>query len=185
MNIAGSLGTAWDGPHPDNLTPETFDEIVKTAQRIIDEVKPERTYFVLEPMPWVFPTDTDDYIQLMKAIDRRQFAVHIDICNWMNGVKALYSNTAIIRDCFERLRPYIKCVHAKDSVITDELTTHIAEAIPGDGIIDYDELLRQCALTGDIPVLSEHLRTEEEYDRATGFISGRAAELGLAFETAR
>lgn len=185
VNIAGSLSPRWDGPHPDNLTRETFDAIVHTAQRIIDTAAPERTYFVLEPMPWVYPYDVKTYLQLIEAIGRERFAVHIDICNWMNGVLPLYSNSSIIRETFETLAPYIKCVHAKDSVISGELTTHVSEAIPGRGLIDYGELLRQCNALGDVPVLAEHLSTEAEYDEATGFIHARAKELGLAFVSAR
>src|SRR5512144_1860060 len=30
VNIAGSCGPRWDGPHPDNLTPATFERIVET-----------------------------------------------------------------------------------------------------------------------------------------------------------
>ena len=51
VNIAGSCGAKWDGPHPTDLTPETFDLIVDTTRAIIDAVHPVRTYYTLEPMP--------------------------------------------------------------------------------------------------------------------------------------
>ncbi len=44
VNIAGSRGTQWDGPHPDNFTTETFDMIVETVRDIIDSVEPKRTF---------------------------------------------------------------------------------------------------------------------------------------------
>ena len=48
VNISGSFGDVCDGPHPDNLTEETFDRIVETTREIIDAVRPTRTYYALE-----------------------------------------------------------------------------------------------------------------------------------------
>ena len=36
VNIAGSCGQVWDGPHPDNLTRSTFERIVVIVRQIID-----------------------------------------------------------------------------------------------------------------------------------------------------
>ncbi|NLG25306.1 MAG: TIM barrel protein, partial [Clostridiales bacterium] len=40
VNISGSLSDQWDGPHPGNLTDETFRRVVETTRRIIDAVNP-------------------------------------------------------------------------------------------------------------------------------------------------
>ena len=40
VNIAGSRGPKWDGPHPDDLTEDTFALLVETVRAIIDAVKP-------------------------------------------------------------------------------------------------------------------------------------------------
>ncbi|MEJ2495300.1 MAG: TIM barrel protein, partial [Ignavibacteriaceae bacterium] len=62
VNIAGSRNPdKWDGPHEDNLTNDTFDLIVETTQKIIDAVKPRRTYFSLETMPYIFPNSIESY----------------------------------------------------------------------------------------------------------------------------
>lgn len=55
VNIAGSKGAMWDGPHPDNLTEDMFTLVVDTVRSIIDSVKPKRTFYTLESMPWIFP----------------------------------------------------------------------------------------------------------------------------------
>jgi sugar phosphate isomerase/epimerase len=70
VNIAGSCGSKWDGPHPDNLTQETFDLIVDTVRIIIDAVKPKKTFYTLETMPWMYPDSTESYLRLLNAIDR-------------------------------------------------------------------------------------------------------------------
>jgi hypothetical protein len=60
----------WDGPHPDNLTQDTFDLVVRTVREIIDPVMPRRTFSTLETMPWIFPSSADEYAGLLRAIDR-------------------------------------------------------------------------------------------------------------------
>ena len=58
--------TAWDGPHPDNLSRETFALIVDTVREIIDAVEPRRTFYTLEPMPWSLPDSPDSYLELLR-----------------------------------------------------------------------------------------------------------------------
>lgn len=71
VNIAGSHSEKiWCGPHPANLTPDTFDAVVQVTREIIDAVKPRRTFYTLEAMPWIFPDTPDSYLELMRAIDR-------------------------------------------------------------------------------------------------------------------
>jgi len=54
--------------------------------------------------------------------------------------------------------------------------------IPGRGMFDHEALLRCCdALDTDLPVLAEHLETQEEYLQATGFFKAKAKELKLQF----
>ena len=64
VNLAGSRGETWDGPHPDNLSPATFALVVDTVREIIDAVQPRRTFYTLEPMPWSFPDSPDSYLEL-------------------------------------------------------------------------------------------------------------------------
>jgi hypothetical protein len=55
VNISGSRGALWDGPHPHNYSTETFEMIVETTRSILDAVRPTRTFYTLEPMPWMLP----------------------------------------------------------------------------------------------------------------------------------
>ena len=104
VNISGSRNEKhWAGPHPANLTADTFDLILETVRKIIDAVKPERTFYTLEAMPWTYPDSADSYLRLIKAIDRKQFAVHLDPVNLVVSPQVLYSNGEMIRDAFRRL----------------------------------------------------------------------------------
>lgn len=114
VNISGSKNQKhWAGPHKDNLTSDTFDLVVEVTRKIIDEVKPTRSFFALEAMPWSFPDSTDTYLELHKAIDRKHFGVHLDPVNMIRSPREYYSNGKLIRDMFKRLGPYIKSCHAK------------------------------------------------------------------------
>ena len=181
VNLAGTLADTWDGPHPDNLSRESFALIVDTVREIIDAVEPQRTFYTLEPMPWTLPDSADSYLELMAAIDRPRFAVHFDPTNLINNPAKFYDNAGLLRECFAKLGPHIRCCHAKDITLANELTVHLAEAIPGEGALDYRVLLTEMdRLDPDTPILVEHLSSEREYAAATAHIRSVAEELGVA-----
>jgi len=180
VNIAGSLSTVWDGPHPGNLTDETFERIVIEVREIIDAVKPVRAYYTLEPMPFLYPDSPDSYLDLIRAVDRERFAAHLDPVNMISSPQRFYKNAAFVRECFEKLGPWIKSVHAKDIVLGERLTTHLDEVRPGKGFMDYHTLLRAMnQLNPDTPLMLEHLQLEEEYIQSAEYIRSAAAQIGV------
>ena len=181
VNIAGSRGTHWDGPHPLNLTDETFDLIVETVQCIIDAVRPTRTCYALETMPWSFPDSPESYVRLIQAIDRPQFGVHLDPVNLVSSPQRFFANASLIRACFKQLGASIKSCHAKDIALSRRLTVHLDEVRPGLGGLDYRTFLTELArLDPDTPLMLEHLSAEDEYVAATAYIRGIAVEVGIA-----
>ncbi len=181
VNIAGSCGEQWDGPHPDNLTKATFDRIVETTRQIIDAVKPTRTFYSLETMPWMYPDSADSYLDLIKAVDRKQFAVHLDPVNIICSPQRYYGCTALLEECFANLGPYIKSCHAKDIALSGKLTVHMDEVGPGLGGLDYKTFLREVSrLEPSTPLMIEHLKTQEEYEAAATHIRSVAEDIGVA-----
>jgi sugar phosphate isomerase/epimerase len=171
VNIAGSRGDKWDGPHEDNMTEDTFALIVDTVREIIDAVNPKRTFYTLETMPWIFPYDADSYLRLIQAINRPQFAVHFDPVNMIASVERYFRNADFLRECFAKLGPYIKSCHAKDIILRDTLTVHLDEAIPGTGKLDYHVYIAQLhTLHPDTPLILEHLASADEYKQAADYI---------------
>ncbi len=180
VNVAGSRGERWAGPHPANLTSETFDLIVESVRQIIDGVKPTRTFYTLEAMPWVYPDSPESYLYLIRAIHRDRFAVHLDPVNMVNSPQRFFNNGALIRECFETLGTYIKSCHAKDIVLADKLTVHLDEVRPGLGGLDYRAFLQELdKLEPNTPLMMEHLPSAEEYALAAGYIRSVALELGI------
>lgn len=167
VNIAGSAGAKWDGPDPDDLTDAMFDRVVASVQSIIDAVRPVHACYTIEPMPWMFPDSPDSYLDLVKAVDRAAFGVHIDIANWINSPRRSFFHREFTRECFQKLGPHIRSIHVKDSILHDGLTTHIDEMRPGLGSYDFTVLFEEVhALNPDLPLLLEHLPNAEEYELA-------------------
>lgn len=181
VNIAGSCGPKWDGPDARDLTPETFDRIVSCVREIIDAVRPARTFYTLETMPWMYPDSADSYLRLVKAIDRKALGVHFDAVNLVNCPQRYFDNARLIREFCEKLGPHIRSCHAKDIVLGQTLTTHLDECRPGAGALDYRVLLREVSrCNADMPLMIEHLKTEEEYRLAAAHIRSVAKEVEVA-----
>jgi sugar phosphate isomerase/epimerase len=183
VNISGSRGSQWDGPHPDNLTEATFDMIVETVRTIIDEVKPTRTFYTLETMPWMYPDSADSCLRLIKAIDRKSFAAHFDPVNLICSPQRYYGNAELIKECFAKFGQYIKSCHAKDTIMSGRLTTHIDETRPGLGNLDYHTYLQEInKLDPDTTIMVEHLPNAEEYKLASDYIRSVAKEAGITIK---
>lgn len=171
VNIAGSRGSKWDGPSREDLTEETFDVIVRTVREIIDAVKPTRTFYTLETMPWMYPNSPESYARLIDAIDRPGFAVHFDAVNLINDPQKYFENAALIERFVQVLGPKIRSCHAKDIRLEDRLTVHLDEIRPGLGGVDYAAFLRAVdSLGADTPLMLEHLPSEDEYCAAAAYV---------------
>jgi sugar phosphate isomerase/epimerase len=180
VNISGSRSLPWNKAHPDNFSSDTFDRIVETVRGILDTVQPTRTFFTLEAMPSMYPNTPDSYLKLLKAIDRPQFAVHLDPVNWITSFDLYFNTAAFLEDCFTKLGPYIKSCHAKDIALKDGFPIHLQEVQPGLGNLNYTTYLTQLSrLAPDTPLMLEHLATPEEYLMAADYIRGVAKEQTL------
>lgn len=183
VNITGSRGSKWDGPDPRDLTDETFDMIVEVTRKIIDAVNPTRTFYTLETMQWAYPDSPDCYLRLLKAIDRKGLAVHLDPTNLVNSPERFFKNSALIRECFEKLGKHLRSCHGKDIALAPRSTVHLDEVRPGTGGLDYHTYLRELnKLEPDIPLMLEHLPTAEEYALAAEYVRKVAKEEGIAMK---
>ncbi len=180
VNCAGSRGAKWDGPDARDLTDETFDLVVESVRAIIDAAKPTRTFYTLEPMPWMFPDSPDSYARLVAAVDRERFAVHLDPVNWVSSPQRYFDNAGLIREAFAKLGDKVKSCHAKDVILREKLTTHLDEVRPGAGALDYRALLTGlAALDPDTPLMLEHLKGADEFARAAEYVRAVAKEVGV------
>lgn len=184
VDIAGSYNpTVWFGPHPENLSQRFLDEAVENARKIIDAVKPKRAKFSYEVMGWTLPDCPDAYLKMIKAIDRKGFAVHLDPCNAIQSPIRYYHNTELLNECFDKLGPWIVSCHAKDLTWDVEMNVHFREVCLGEGTLDYTTYLKRLAvLPSDVPLMIEHMKDAAEYDRSRKHLLGLGGKIGVRFE---
>jgi len=181
VDIAGSYNpSVWYGMDPRNVSKQFLDATVQNCRHVIDSVKPKRTKFTIEMMPWNLPDGPDAYLELIRAVDRSAFGVHLDVCNIINSPRKFYANGEVIRECFQKLGTRIVSCHAKDLKWIPEYNVHFLEVAPGQGQIDYTAYLQELSrLPTDAPLMLEHLKTPEDYEVGKQHILKTAAAAGV------
>ena len=183
VNIVGtSSPVSWDAADKSNFTSETWTRAVASIREIIDDVRPVRAFYCIEPMPWMIPDSPEVYLQLIRDVDRPQFAAHMDFVNMINCPRRFLDAEGFIDECFRTLAPYIKSTHIKDSRMDlKHLTTVLEECSPGEGGLDIGAILKiiNKYLPADAPVLLEHMSTFDEYARAYRYVADCAAKAGV------
>ncbi len=182
VDIAGSFHPAsWHGAHPSNVADEMLEAAAVIARAILDAVQPRHAKFTYEMMQWTLPDSAESYLELIRAVDRKQFGVHFDPTNLINCPRRFYDTGAVIRDCIAKLGPHIAACHAKDVAMnaTDAIV-HLTETRIGTGNLDYAVFLEGLnGLGRDVPLMLEHLRTAEEYALAAAEVRSVAAAEGI------
>lgn len=172
-------------PHPGNLTDECRDMIVERVREVIDAVRPRRTKFALEMMPFIHPSDPDSYVELLKAVDRESFGVHLDPVNILNSPDRCFNNGKLIKECFDKLGGAILSCHVKDvTLLPASFPIGIEQCRTGTGLVDYRTYLSELnRLPPDTPLMTEPMpgMQEHDYDLARDYITGVATEMGLSF----
>lgn len=181
VNISGSIGSLWDGYHPEQDARWVYDQVVANTQRIIDAVKPTRTAYTLEPMPWMAPDSPEEYLQLMQDVNRPAFKVHLDYCNMLSSLQRYRHASAFITRCFDLLGRDIVSIHAKDALLKDGvMPIQVNEVPPGDGSLDLTLVTRLAhGLGEDTPVFVEHLPDHEAYMKAAAVMRKAAQAAGV------
>ncbi len=180
VNVAGSRGEIWDGFYAENYSKDTYALIVDSIRYVIDAVKPKKTFYTLETMPWMIPDSPDEYLKLIKDVDRKAFGVNLDYVNMINCPKRYLFCDDFIEECFTKLGPYIKSIHGKDVWMENSYTTLIHETMPGKGIVNYQKVARLCEKLGpDTTLFVEHLPDFESYKKAADYVREQAALAGV------
>lgn len=174
VNVIGSVGERWDGAYAGNFTKETWDRAVHMIQEVIDEVKPQNTYFTIEPMPWMYPTSPEEYVKMLEDVKRDRFAVHMDVINMINTPERYFFPQPFLEHCFDLLGEYIKSCHIKDVLLGQEFTFNLRECACGEGTFcleRYAELASKA--DPDMPMIIEHLHSDEDYVNSVGYVKER------------
>ncbi len=175
VNIIGTpYGPRWDGAYAGNFSAEYWEMAVKMIQRIIDEAKPSRTKYSIEPMAWMMPTGPDEYLQLIKDVDREAFGVHMDLINMIDSPRRYFGADAFMEECFGKLKGHICSCHLKDSLLLEPFTVHLQECACGKGTINLEKYAELASIEDPtMPMLIEHLSGAEEYIESFAYVNER------------
>ena len=83
VNVSGAVGDIWFGCYAENYAEELYKRNVEFIQELCDKVKPQHTYYTLEPMQWMYPDTPECYAKMLKDVNRERFAVHQDPLNFV------------------------------------------------------------------------------------------------------
>lgn len=174
VNVLGTWFEQWDGPYKENFSPEMWDDAVQCIQEIIDAVNPTNTYYTIEPMPWMVPSDPDEYLKLIEAVDRDRFAVHLDVVNMITSPKKYFFNEDFIEECFTKLGDKIRSCHVKDINLIPKYTWQVEEVACGQGTLNLEKYAEWAHKTNpDMPMIIEHLNEDQEYLDSLLYVQGR------------
>ncbi|QLH83746.1 sugar phosphate isomerase/epimerase family protein [Halosimplex pelagicum] len=181
VNVAGSRGDSWAGPHPDNFDADTFGLVVESVREILDRAGPDAASYALEAMPAMVPDSVESYRRLLDAVDRDAFAVHFDPVNLVASPRRYADTATLIERFVDEFGDQIQCVHLKDVAMGSDPLVHLSEVPPGEGNLDYRALLRALdGLDDDLPIMLEHLDGPDEYERAAEHVGDVSDEVGVS-----
>lgn len=175
VNVAGTPhGPRWDGGYRENFSKETWDQIVSMVQEIIDRAEPKTAKYSIESMPWMVPTSPEEYLKLIKDVNRPQFAAHLDVVNMITSPDRYFFNDEFLKRCFDLLHGQILSCHLKDIRLKEEFTFQLEECACGMGTLDI-ELFADLASkeNPEMPMIIEHLHTDEEYFESVKYVRNR------------
>ena len=175
VNVVGTpYGPRWDGGYRDNFSPELWDMAVNMIRQIIDAARPKHTKFCIESMPWMIPSSPDEYLRLIEDVDRAEFGTHLDVVNMITTPRRYFYNDEFLEECFRKLHGTIVSCHLKDIMLKQEYTFQLQECACGKGTLDI-ELYTQLATAENphMPMIIEHLTTDEEYVASVRYIRER------------
>jgi len=164
-----------------NFSDDAFADAVDIARMLIDTVKPKTAYFSYELFPFNVVDSPEMIDKLIRAVDRKQFGVHLDLVNLINCPRAYFSSGDIIRDCVKRFGDKIVNAHVKDVKLKEPAISVILEEVTaGTGGIDMHAFVREIhKLPQEIPFMLEHLPDEAEYDKAAAYVRQCASAEGI------
>ncbi len=172
VNTFGSYRYGMGSQHSArNFSDEAFDEAVTMARSFIDEVKPKTASFAYEIFPFNVVDSPEMIEKLIKAVDRKQFGVHLDLVNLIKSPRDYWNSGEIMKDCIRRFGDRIVAAHAKDIKMKEpSVSVILEEVMPGTGNIDGATLLNELhKLPQTVPLMMEHLANEAEFDQAAAW----------------
>ena len=166
-------------PHPENYSEASEDRLVRSISEILEVAVQGNVKIVLEAHA-TSTLDTPARIRrVIERTDPQHVTINIDLVNFVRDLPTAFDSTTMINEYFDVCGEYCGTVQIKDFYLEDRFVVHIAETIPGTGLLDIDTVLRRTeALSPDMYGVIEHLPLSQ-IGLAKKILTERAAALGI------
>ena len=165
-------------PHPDNWTPTSRKQLVKSLKEAAPVAEEAGVYLSLEGHQLVVLESAEATRDILAEVNSPWVRSDYDSANWIT-LKTVFSTAAAVNHHFDVLGNYIVSCHAKDIWIENRLALHLQDGCPGKGLMDFRALFtRMEALSSDYPVIAEG-NTTEDLPQVSELFHRTAKELGI------
>lgn len=168
--------------HPDNWSDEAMGRLTESCAEAAAAAAEAGITFCVECWSITTLNTPGRLAELVRRVGTQGFGILLDPVNLMS-LNTYFENSRVIRESFDLLGDSILIVHAKDTLLIESsFTYHMSEAVPGDGILDYETLLRCMGTLQDAetPLVIEHLSQYSDIERARDFIREVGSRIGVS-----
>ena len=169
-------------PHPENHGEEALARLVAALKEVASFAADHGVTIAPEMSLMTILSTVDRAKTLMEEVGHPGAGINFDPANIL-GPLSLYRSGDFIDDAFDRLGSHIVNVHAKDAAARAvPLIVHLEERPAGQGVLDYERLLRRAASLPEWTcVVVEHLTDYGEVAEVRRFLVESAAKAGVRF----
>ncbi len=129
-------------PHPENTHPKTLDRLVASLRAVAPVAEAEGVTLAIEGHV-VSPLDSAERVRgVIESVGSQALRFNMDPVNFVATLGDAYDSGPLLEHLFDVLGSYTVCAHVKDVVVEDRLVLHLAEASPGEGLLDQQLFLR-------------------------------------------
>jgi sugar phosphate isomerase/epimerase len=158
------------------------EEVIECWQRVVPLLEKYDIYLSFETGIHTSVYKPDQYAEIFQRIGSKYVSLNMDVVNMLSA-EDYYDQHPKIDALFDRARGYVTSAHLKDIVHETRLHTHLNEAVPGDGHLDWEYMLDH--LNRALPSWGAgfiEATPWEDMPRAVAFVRGKAAAVGMPID---
>ncbi|MCY3555096.1 MAG: sugar phosphate isomerase/epimerase [Gemmatimonadetes bacterium] len=170
-------------PHPQNHGEEALARLVAALKEVAPFAGDHGVTIAPEMSLMTILSTVARAEALVTEVGHTGIGVNFDPANILDPLN-MYDSGAFVDDAFDRLGSRIVNVHAKDTAARDvPLIVHLEERSAGQGVLDYERLLRRAASLPEWTcIVVEHLTDYGQVDEVRRFLVETAEKAGARFE---
>ena len=164
---------------PNNRRPGLIEEVIACWQRAVPLLEKYGIYLSFETGIHTTVYKPDHYYEIFQRIGCKYVSLNMDVVNMLSA-EDYYDQHPKIDALFDRARGYVTSAHLKDIVHEKKLHTHLNEAPPGDGQLDWEYVLDH--LNRSLPSWGAgyiEATPWEAMPRAIEFVRSKARAVGM------